>query len=248
MVGDPTGPALTLPVVTTALVRPYGAWSSPPYFFRMSSTLVSEALASSPLASMQRPPVGLGLGLGAGVGRRQPGLDPLGHQLLRLGHQGADHLVLGHDPDDLALDEQVARLAAGGDAEVGLPGLPRSVHDAPHDGHLDGQVAVLQRGLGRTGHGDDVDLGPAAARAGDQVETLALPQAQGLEQLPAGPSLLDRVGGQRVADGVPDPLGQQGGDPGRALESPAGRRPGLGHPEVERMVEGLRAPTGRPRS
>ena len=60
----------------------------------------------------QGPPVGLGLGLGPGVGRGQAGLDPLGHQPLGLGDQRLDHLVLGDDPDDLALDEQVAPLAA----------------------------------------------------------------------------------------------------------------------------------------
>ncbi len=92
----------------------------------MSSTLVSEALASSPLASMSALPVGLGLGLGPGVGGGQPGLDPLGDQLLRLGHQGVDHLVLGHHPDDLALDEQVATPATGGDPEVRLAGLARA--------------------------------------------------------------------------------------------------------------------------
>ena len=48
------------------------------------------------------------------------------------------------------------------------------------------------------------------------------------------------IGGERVADGVADALGQQGGDPGGALQQPGRRRAGLGHPEVQRMVEGLR--------
>ena len=51
--------------------------------------------------------------------------------------------------------------------------------------------------------------------------------------------LLDRVGGERVADGVADALGEQGGDPGGALDEPGRRRAGLGHPEVQRVVEGL---------
>ena len=91
-----------------------------------------------------------------------------------------------------------------------------------------------------SGHADHVDLGPAARRAGDEVEALALPQPHGFEQLAPGPGLLDRVGGERVADGVADALGQQGGDAGRALDQPGGRRARLGHPEVQRMVEGLR--------
>ena len=56
------------------------------------------------------------------------------------------------------------------------------------------------------------------ARTGDEVDVLALPQAQDLEQLPTGLRLLDRVGGERVADGVADALGQQRGDARGGLE------------------------------
>ena len=91
----------------------------------------------------------------------------------------------------------------------------------------------------RLGDVDHVDLGPAAARAGDQVEVLALAQAQRLEQLAPGPRLLDRVGGERVADGVADALGQQRGDAGGGLEQPGRRRPGLGDAEVQRVVGDL---------
>ena len=89
------------------------------------------------------------------------------------------------------------------------------------------------------GHLDHVDLGPAARRAGDEVEALALAQAHGLEELAAGAGLLHRVGGERVADGVADALGQQRGDAGGGLHQPGGRRPGLGDPEVQRMVDGV---------
>ena len=95
---------------------------------------------------------------------------------------------------------------------------------------------------------DHVDLGPAARRAGDEVEALALAQPQRLEELAPGLGLLDRVGGQRVADGVADALGEQGPDAGGALQEPGRRRARLGHPEVQRVVEGLRRPAGRPRS
>ena len=123
---------------------------------------------------------------------------------------------------------------------------PGSVDHAAHHRHLDGQVQLLERLLGLLGHGDDVDLGPAARRAGDEVEALALPEAERLEQLAAGPGLLDRVGGQREADGVADALGQQGADAGGALDQPGRRRAGLGHAEVQRVVEGLRGqPVGR---
>ena len=52
-----------------------------------------------------------------------------------------DHLGLGHDAHDLALHEQVALAAAGGDAEVGFARLARSVHDAAHDRDLERDVA-----------------------------------------------------------------------------------------------------------
>src|SRR5437660_7885821 len=54
------------------------------------------------------PAVGLGRRLGTGIGGRQSRLDALGRQALRLGDERLDHLVLGHDADNLALDEQMA--------------------------------------------------------------------------------------------------------------------------------------------
>jgi hypothetical protein len=59
-----------------------------------------------------------------------------------------DHLVLGHDAHDLALDEEVAALLARGDAEVGVAGLAGAVHDAAHDRDLDGHV---ERARARSG-------------------------------------------------------------------------------------------------
>ena len=55
-----------------------------------------------------------------------------------------DHLVLGHDGRRSALDEQVAALVAGGDAEVGLAGLARAVHDAAHDRDLERDLALAE--------------------------------------------------------------------------------------------------------
>ena len=158
-----------------------------------------------------------------------------------------DHLVLGHDGDVAALDEQVAALVAGGDAEVGLAGLARAVDDAAHHGDLQRQLPLAERLHRPLGDVDHVDLGPPARRAGDEVDVLALAQAERLEQLAPGPRLLDRVGGQRVADRVADALEQQRGDAGRRLDQPGGRRAGLGDPEVQRVVGDLRRAGGRPR-
>ena len=125
--------------------------------------------------------------------------------------------------------------------EVGLARLARAVDHAAHDRDLDGQVQLLERFLRLLGHGDDVDLGPAARGAGDEVEPLALAQAERLEQLATRPRLLDRVGGEREADGVADALGQQRADARRALDQARRRRARLGDAEVQRVVEGLRS-------
>ena len=86
---------------------------------------------------------------------------------------------------------------------------------------------------------DHVDLGAPAARARDEVEALALAQAERLEQRATGARLLDRIGGERVADRVADALGEQRADPGGRLHEPGGRRPGLGDAEVQRVVDRL---------
>ena len=101
-----------------------------------------------------------------------------------------DHLVLGHDGDVAALDEQVAALVAGRDADVGVARLARAVDDAAHHRDLQRDLPIAERLHGLLGDGDHVDLGPAAGRAGDEVDVLALPQAHDLEQLAPRPGLL----------------------------------------------------------
>ena len=128
----------------------------------------------------------LGLGLGALVGGGDAGLDALGHDRLGLVDERLDHLVLGHDPDDLALHEQVPAPASGGDAEVGLPRLARAVHDATHHRDLQRDLAIGERLLRVVRDLDHVDLGAPARRARDEVESLALAQAERLEQLTTG--------------------------------------------------------------
>src|SRR5207248_1287251 len=83
-----------------------------------------------------------GFGLGTVVGGGEPGLDAFGHDPLAFVDQRVDHLRLGHHTHDLPLHEQVALAPAGGDAEVRLPGLSRSVHDAAHHRDLQRDVAV----------------------------------------------------------------------------------------------------------
>ena len=130
-------------------------------------------------------------------------------------------------------------MLAGGDAEVGVAGLAGTVHDAAHHRDLQRDLALAEGLHGLLGDLDHVDLGPAAARAGDEVDVLALAQAQRLEQLAAGARLLHRVGGEAVADRVADALGQQRGHAGGGLEQAGRRRAGLGDAEVQRVVDGV---------
>ena len=131
----------------------------------------------------------------------------------------------------------MALAPAGGDAEVRLPGLSRSVHDAAHHRDLQRDVAVGQGVLSVVGDADHVDLGPAAARAGDEIEALALAQTQGLEQLPPRARFLDRIRGQREADRVADALGEQRPDADGRLDQPARKRARFGHPEGENYAD-----------
>ena len=115
---------------------------------------------------------------------------------------------LGHGLDDLALDEDLALAVAGGDAEVGLAGLARTVDDAAHDGDAQRHLHALEAGGHLVGELVDVDLGAAARRAGDDLE-LARAQVERLQDLDADLDLLDRRRGQRDPDRVADALGQQ---------------------------------------
>src|SRR5690606_7241819 len=105
--------------------------------------------------------------------------------------------------DDLALDEDLPLAVAGGDTEIGLAGLPRAVDDAAHDGDAQRDGHALEP------HGDlvrqlvDVDLGPAAAGAGDDLE-LARAQPEALQDLLADLDLLHGRGREGDADRVAD--------------------------------------------
>ena len=94
-----------------------------------------------------------------------------------------------------------------GNAHVGGGGLPGAVHRAPHHRHGDGLGDGFQPLLHRLGQGDQVNFGPSAGGAGDEVRPLPA-QADGLEDVPGGVDLLHRVGGEGHPEGVPNPQGQ----------------------------------------
>src|SRR6516225_3010042 len=77
-------------------------------------------------------PVGLGrLARPLEVRRCEDGVGALHQQPLGVVHQGVDHLVFGDHGDVPALDEQVALAAPGGDAEIGVAGLPGPLTTQP---------------------------------------------------------------------------------------------------------------------
>ena len=99
--------------------------SSQPARLRMSSTFCSLALASSPCSSSSAArsfSASAGRAV-VGVGRARPRRRRSAMQLGPLDER-VDHLVLGHDLDHLALDEQVAR-ACGRRRCRGRPPGPR---------------------------------------------------------------------------------------------------------------------------
>ena len=205
---------------------------------RSSSTTCSDALASSPRSSRFRSRsssaalravsrVDWARAIAASIPSVVDVLGPL--------DQGRDHLVLGHDRHVRALDEQVASLVARRDPDDRRrgPHPVRSRHSpSPPPG---AEVLCRRTHPGRPGRPGKRRSRPGRTRAGDQVDVLALPQTR---TTPAGRDpfgLIDRVGRQRVADRVADPLGQQRGDARRGLHDAGRRRTGLGHPEVQRM-------------
>ncbi len=95
--------------------------------------------------------------------------------------QGIDHLIFGYYPHDLAPDEEMALAATGGDSNVRLPSFAGPVHDASHDRDLDREFRCLESGRRIRSDLDDIDLGPATGRTGDQIEAGTFPQPEVFE-------------------------------------------------------------------
>ena len=176
----------------------------------------------------------------ASVGVRQHFLGTRAGDLLCHSNKRAYHLVLRHDPHDLALHEKVPAVTSRRNPDVRRSRLAGPVHDAPHHGNLDGHIQRTERVLRSIGDADDVDLRASTRRAGDQVERRPLPKAERLQQLASGSCLLDRVRRQRVADRVADALGEQRRNTSGCLDKSARKRARLGHAEVQRIVDRVR--------
>ena len=129
----------------------------------------------------------------------------------------------------MGVDE--ADVAAPRDPEVGVTRLARAVDRAAHHGNLERLRVRAEALLDDDGEALHPDVVAAAGRAGDHHRP-ALPQPERLEDLPGDLDLFHRVGGERHADRVADPVHQQGAHADRALDRAGERRPRLRHAEV----------------
>ena len=106
---------------------------------------------------------------------REGGLRAVGVDQLSPLDQGIDHLVLRNHRRVAPPNEQVAPSPSGSDPEVGVPSLARAVDNTAHDSHLEGDLTVSKGHHGLLGNSHHVNLGPPAARTGDQINVTALP-------------------------------------------------------------------------
>src|SRR4051812_3223258 len=170
-------------------------------------------------------------------------------QPLRAVHPALDPAV---DLVEELLDEDVARdllqhaavrvdeadVAPAGDSEVGVAALARAVDGAAEDGDLEMLRIGLQALFDALRELLHADVVASAGGAGDQ-DRPALAQPERAQDLPRDLHLLDRVGGERDADRVADPVDEQRAHPDRALDRAGEGRPGLRDAEVERVRDAL---------
>src|SRR5918993_479052 len=131
--------------------RPRASWCRPLRELADDLDALLAVVGVGTLDVEERLAIALGLAPGrllGGAGPLDGGLDAVLVDVLGPLDQRRHHLVLGDDGDVLPPDEQVAALAAGGDAEVGVLGLARPVDDAAHDRHLQRDLAIAERLLG----------------------------------------------------------------------------------------------------
>src|SRR5690554_36608 len=166
----------------------------------------------------------------------------IGHRrrnAIRLLDQRGDDVRLGNCLDDLALDEDLALAVAGCDTQVGFASLPWAVDDTAHDGHPQRHAHALKALGDLIGERVDVNLGPSATGAGDDLE-LPLAQVQRLQDLQADLHLFNRRSTERNTDGVADALREQDAERRGRLDGALERGAGLGDAEVQRPVTLLR--------
>src|SRR5215211_1285138 len=121
--------------------------------------------------------------------------------------EGVVDLVAANFPQRLALGEDHTIVLAAGHTVISVASLSRTVDHAAHDGDREVILVVLEPLLDLRRHPDHVESERAGAtRTRDDVRTL-VPEVESREDLVGHRYLLDRILGERDADGVPDPVG-----------------------------------------
>ena len=130
-------------------------------------------------------------------------------------------------------DDSLAR--AGRDAQVGFLGLAEAVDQAAQDADPQRVLQVLHLVFDLGDDPLEVDIEPAAGRAGDDLG-LGHAAVAGAQDVEAGRDLGDRVAQQRDADRVADAAQHDRADAGRALERAVLARARLGDADVGGIV------------
>ena len=124
---------------------------------------------------------------------------------------------------------------SAGDANVGFLALADPIDDAAQHRHRQRHADMAEPLLDLIGQLDDVDLHAAAGRTGDDVHP-AVTQFEGLQDFEANLDLFHRIGRQRDADRIPDPIGQEHPDADRGLDGPGQERARFRDAEVHGVV------------
>ena len=132
----------------------------------------------------------------------------VGDPLVDLVEELVDQDVRGDLLQHAAVRVDEADVAAAGDPEVGVARLARPVDGAAEHRDLEVLRVLVQPLLDDLRQLLHADVVAAAGGARDH-DRPALAQAERLEDLVGGLDLLDRVGGQRDADRVADPVHEQ---------------------------------------
>jgi hypothetical protein len=151
-----------------------------------------------------------------------------------------EDLFFGDVGDFLTLDVDDAATIAGEDGDVCTLTFAGAVDDAAHDGDFHGELDFLGQGLADIlDEGEEIDLDAAAGGAGDEINALAFAKAEGVEEFEAILNFVDGVVGVTDADGVADAATEKGRKSGDAADAAGFLWAGVGHAEVEGMIEAV---------
>src|SRR5579884_477774 len=148
---------------------------------------------------------------------------------------GIQELIFGDGFDDFAFAEDDAAPFAAGEADIGVAGFAGAVHDAAHDGDVDGRLHLCKTALNLVGDLDNVDFDAPAGGAGDKGDA-AIAQFERAQDFVGHRNLFLRLRTQADTDGVANALGQQQAEANGGFDRAGDKRSRLRDAEVKRVV------------